>query len=182
MITPETDEDDAGGAEEDDVDEESDATRVSVLEIGDGVGDEEDVLRDEDGVTVDEVRVVDAEEDFKLVEVGCTDTTMTFAEDVDDFVDVEDSFADDEVFANVEIDDAQSPNPAWQPVPQYAEVEPQYPLLEQQFPKVDFLQVRVFWDCLPQRAVVLILRASAPRNGRAAMANTRAECITNEDR
>nr|GFD56258.1 hypothetical protein [Tanacetum cinerariifolium] len=71
--------------------------------------------------------------------------------------------------------------PAWQPAPQYAEDEPQYPAREQQFPKADFLQVRVLLDCVPQRAVVLILRASALRNERAAMANSRAECIANED-
>lgn len=158
------DEDDAAGAEEDGVDDEGDVT---------GIGDD---------VTVDKVEMVNAVDGFELAEVGFTDTTITFADDVDDFVDVEEGFADaEDDFTDVEIDEVQSPKPAWQPVPQYAEDEPQYPLLEQQFPNTEFLQVRVFLDCVPQRAVVLHLRASAPRNGRAAMANSRAECIVNED-
>ena len=148
----------------------------------DGVDDEGDVTWIGDDVTVDKVEVVDAVDDPEPAEVGFTDTTITFADDVDDFVGVEEGFADaEDGFMDVEMDEVQSPKPAWQPDPQYAEVEPQYPLLEQQFPNAESLQVRVFLDCVPQRAVVLHLRASAPRNGRAAMANSRAECIVNED-
>jgi hypothetical protein len=156
------DEDDVTGAEEDGVDDEGDVP---------GVGND---------VTVD--KVVDAVDGFELAEVGFTDTTITLADDVDDFVGVEEGFADAKNdFTDAEMDEVQSPKPAWQPFPQYAEDAPQYPLLEQQSPNAESLQVRVPLDCLPQRAVVLHLRASAPRNGRDAMATSRAECIVNED-
>jgi hypothetical protein len=50
----------------------------------------------------------------------------------------------EEVGAGVEVTaplEPQLPAPAWQPVPQYASVEPQYPAAEQQLPKVDPKQV-----------------------------------------
>ena len=157
------DEDDAARAEEDGVDDKSDVA---------GIGDD---------LTVDKVEV-DAVDGLEVAEVGFTDRVITFVDDVDDFVDVEEGFADDEDdFTDVEMDEVQSPKPAWQPVPQYAEDEPQYPLWEQQFPNAEFLQVRVFLDCVPQRAVVLVSRASTPRNGRAAMASSRAECMVSND-
>jgi hypothetical protein len=36
----------------------------------------------------------------------------------------------------------QFPDPAWQPLPQYAVVDPHHPLLEQQLPKLDPKQVK----------------------------------------
>ena len=164
------DEDDAARAEEDGVDDKSDVT---------GIGDDLTV----DKVEVDAVDGLEvAEVGLEVAEVGFTDRVITFVDDVDDFVDVEEGFADDEDdLTDVEMDEVQSPKPAWQPVPQYAEDEPQYPLWEQQFPNAEFLQVRVFLDCVPQRAVVLVSRASTPRNGRAAMANSRAERMVNND-
>lgn len=49
------------------------------------------------------------------------------------------------------------PKPDWHPVPQCAEVEPQLPCTEQQFPKLLPRQVRPV--SAPQRADVLTLRA-----------------------
>lgn len=146
----------------------------------DRVDDEGDVAGIGDDVMVD--KVVDAVDGFELAEVDFTDTTVTFVDDADAFFDVEEGFADaEDNFTDVEVDEVQSPKPTWQPFPQYAEDAPQYPLLEQQSPNTESLQVRVYLDCLPQRAVVLRSRASAPRNGRAAMATSRAECIVNEN-
>ncbi|KAI8936201.1 hypothetical protein NX059_006632 [Plenodomus lindquistii] len=149
------DEGDATGADDDGLDEEGDAAGIR------------------DDATVN--RVVDAVGFLELAEVGFTDTTDTFVDDVDVFFDVEEAFTD------VETDKVQSPKPFWQPVPQYAADAPHQPLVEQQFPNAESLQVRVFDDCVPQRPVVLRVRASAPRNGRAAMANSKAECIMNKD-
>jgi hypothetical protein len=164
IFTSGMDKDDAAGAEEDVVDDEGDDTETG------------------DDFTVDKVEMVDAVDNFELAVVGVTDKTVTFADDGDDFVDVGNCFVDaEDDFTDVKMDEVQSPKPAWQPFPQYAEDEPQHPLSEQQFPNAEPLQVRVFLDCVPQRAAVLHLRASAPRNGRAAMANSRAECIVNED-
>lgn len=123
---------------------------------------------------------VDTGDTRELVVVVFTDTTIAFVDDVGKVVAAEEGFAGTkEDFTKVGV---QSPKPAWQPLPQYAEVEPQYPALEQQFPNTEFSQVRRLLDCVPQRAVVLHLRASAPRNGRAATANSKAECIAIVDR
>lgn len=112
----------------------------------DGVDDEGDVAGTEDDVTMD--KVVDVVDGPELAKVDFTDTTVTFADDVDDFVDVEEAFADaEDGFTDIEMDEVQSPKPAWHPCPQYAEDEPQYPLLEQQSPNAEFLHVRVFLDC-----------------------------------
>lgn len=124
-------------------------------------------MEGESDVTADIVEVVD------VAEVDVTDTTI-------DFDDVEEGFADaEDDFTAVGMEDLQSPKPAWQPVPQYVEDEPQRPLLEQQFPNTEFVQVRMFPDCIPQRPVKLRVRALAPRSGRAVMAN-REKCIVNE--
>jgi hypothetical protein len=108
-------------------------------------------------------------------------STVTFNDDMDGFADVGKGFADTEDnFADVAMNDLQSPKPAWHPFPQYGDDEPQNPFLEQQFPNIEFLHVRVLLDCIPQRALVLILRASTPRNGRAVTANSSVERIMNE--
>lgn len=75
-----------------------------------------------------------------------------------------------------EVDETQSPNLGWHPVPQNADDEPQLPLLEQQLPKTEFLQVSKFNDWIPQRPDALTLRALTLRN-RATMANSTAQCI-----
>lgn len=150
------DEDEATGAEGDGVDENSDVKRTEdgdvdansdvrwVEEIG--VDDKGDVAGIKDIVAVD--KVVYAVDSSKLAAVGFTDKTITFADDVDGFVDVEEGLADaEDDFTDFEVDKVHSPKPAWQPFPQKAEDEPQYPLLEQQFPNTEFLQVRVFLDC-----------------------------------
>lgn len=130
---------------------------------------------------MDSVEVLDAAEGVELAEVDVTASTVTFNDEIDGFIDVEKGFADTENdFADVAMDDLQSPKPAWHPSPQYSEDDPQNPSLEQQFPKAEFLHVRVPLDCIPQRALVLHWRASTPRNVRAVMANSKAERIVNE--
>jgi hypothetical protein len=98
-------------------------TFTSVTDEDDGVGAEKDVVEEE-------------------VEVNVIDTTITVVEELDEPVDVEEGFpGPKEDFTGGEMVDLQSPKPAWQPVPQYAGDEPQYPLLEQQFPRTEFLQL-----------------------------------------
>jgi hypothetical protein len=128
-------------------------TFTSVTNEGDGVGAEKDVVEEEAEVTwtegdviVDKVEV-DNGNGVELPEVDVIDTTITVVEGLDEPVDVEGGFAgpkDD--FTGGEMVDLQSPKPAWQPVPQYVGDEPQYPLLEQQFPNTEFLQLRLLLD------------------------------------
>lgn len=136
-------------------------------EEGSGTG--EDVSGTGDGVTVDKVEVVDGADGVEVAEGGVTETTTDVDVGVDTLVEVENGFLI-----------VQSPKPTWHPVPQCNEVRPQNPLLLQQFPNTEFLHVSAFLDCVPQRSVVLMLRASAPRNGMAATANRIAECIVGE--
>ena len=125
---------------------------------------------------------VGAGDRVEVAKVGATDTTVAFADEVDeigDFVEanfVEANFVEED-FAGTDL---QSPKPTWQSLSQYAEVDPHHPDPEQQFPNDEPLQVKVL-DCVPQRPEVLILRAPL-RNGRAVMASRRAERIANEDR
>ena len=120
---------------------------------------------------------VDVGDRVEVAEVVATDTTIALADEVDEIGEfVEDDFVEDD-FAGVDL---QSPKPTWQPVSQYAEVDPHHPDFEQQLPNDESLQVKVL-DCVPQRPEVLIFRAP-PRNGRAVMANRRAERIAIEDR
>lgn len=174
-FTSGTDEDDVTGAEDNGADGDSDVTVAEEY----GVDDLGGVAGIEDVVTAN--KVVDAVDDSEFAEVGFTDTATTFAGSVDDSADVEGVFANAENdFIDVETNEVQSPKPAWQPFPGCAGDEPQYLLLEEQFPNAEDLQLRLFLNGRPQRAAVLLLRASAPRNGRAAMVNSRAECIANE--
>jgi hypothetical protein len=90
---------------------------------------------------------------------GAADDATGAADDAtsaaDDTAGATDDFAGDEEIDAAgaeEIDSVHSPNLAWHPTPQCADVEPQYPSLEQQFPNTDLLQVRVLQDCVPQRA------------------------------
>jgi hypothetical protein len=154
-------------------------TFTSGTDEDDAEGTAEDGVGEELDVTVDKVEGVGIADAVELAEVDVTGTTITFVDELDDFVDVEDGPKDD--FVDVGTEGVQLPKPAWQPVPQYAEDEPQRPLLEQQFPNIEYLQVRRFQDCTPQRPVTLGTRASAPRNGRAVMANRAAERIVIED-
>ena len=120
---------------------------------------------------------VDAGDRVDVADVVATDTTIAFADEVNEIGDfVEDNFVEDD-FAGADL---QSPKPTWQSLSQYAEVDPHHPDPEQQFPNDEPLQVKVL-DCVPQRPEVLILRAPL-RNGRAVMASRRAERIANEDR
>jgi hypothetical protein len=64
---------------------------------------------------------VEVEDVFE--EVVVVELEVTFVEVVD--------------FTDVVLDDVQFPEAGWQPVPQYAEVEPHHPALEQQFPNVE---------------------------------------------
>lgn len=168
--------------------DEPDVTAAEDKGVGAEVDDswiEDDVSMEgiEDDASTDEVSMGDAVAAVELAKVVVTSTMVAFADDVEEMTEVKDDFTDGEDdFTVVEAADLQSPKPTWQPVPQYSGPQPQYPLLEQQLPKIEFLQVSLLPDCVPQRAVVLHLRlrASAPRNGRAVMANRRAECIVNE--
>jgi archaellum component FlaD/FlaE len=171
-----TTEDDAAGAEET-VEEREELETLDELAMLEELVIGEEVEVRAAGVVVDDVRAelddvrTDETEDVRTEE---TEDVRT-EEREDDRVDV------DETRTEV-TDDVQSPNPVWHPAPQYADVEPQWPLLEQQFPNAEFLQVSVFQDCVPQRAVVLTLRACAGRRGRAAKASRRIECMVSENR
>jgi hypothetical protein len=128
---------------------------------------------------VDKVEV-DIVNGVELFEANVIDTTTTAVEELDEPVDVEEGFADPkDDFTGVETVDLQSPKPAWQPVSQCVGEEPQYPFLEQQLPNIEFSQLRLLLDWIPQRTLRLDLSASAPRNGRAVMARSTAECIVN---
>ena len=161
-------------------------TFASVGDGGNGVGAEKDVVEEETEVTwtggdvmVDKVEV-DSVNGVELFEIDVIDTKIAVVEELDEPIDVEEGIAgpkDD--FPGGETVDLQSPKPVWQPVPQYAGDEPQYPPLEQQFPNTEFLQLRPLLDWIPQRTLKLDLSASAPRNGRAVMARSTAECIVN---
>lgn len=172
-FTSGTDENDITEAEDDGVDDDSDVPEAEE----NGVDDLGGVAEIEDVVTAN---VVDAVDGSEFAEVGFTDITTTSAESVDNSADVEGGFANaEDDFTDVEMNDVQSPKSAWQPFSGCVVDEPQYPLLKEQFPNAEALQLRLFLNCRPQRAVVLLLKASAPRNGRAAMVNSRAECIAN---
>jgi hypothetical protein len=57
---------------------------------------------------------------------------------------------DPEVLTSCPSFDAQVPNASWQPSEQYTEVLPQYPLAEQQLPKVDVRHVALVSEFEPQ--------------------------------
>ncbi|KAJ4352255.1 uncharacterized protein N0V89_007602 [Didymosphaeria variabile] len=120
-------EDDAAGAGEDTMDVDDDLTVTE----GDVTGTKDDVVGAADDFVIANDERTAAEEDFDDAEV--------------DVAGAEDDLKTEDGFDDVEIDlmdEVQSPNPDWQPLPQYATVEPQYPLLEQQFPNAESLQIR----------------------------------------
>jgi len=53
------------------------------------------------------------------------------------FVELEVTFVEVVDFTEVVLVDVQFPEAGWQPAPQYAEVEPHHPALEQQLPNVE---------------------------------------------
>lgn len=59
----------------------------------------------------------------------------------------------------------QLPKSLWQPVPQYAVVEPQNPLGEQQFPNVLVRQVELVSEFEPQLPSVLVGESRDKRTG-----------------
>lgn len=133
IVAPGTDEVEVTGAEDDGVDESCEAKGAE----GIGLDDEVDVTG-----------TGDDENGFELAEVVFTITTVVLADEVDNFDDVEEGWASvEDDFIELEMDVVQSPKPAWQPFPQYAEDEPQNPFFEQQFPNAESLQVRLLLDC-----------------------------------
>jgi hypothetical protein len=139
---------------------------------------------DDMGVADDTAVEDTAVEDTAVDDTGAADDTGTAVDTVaaDETAGATDDAtgAEDLVAAGTEEIDAtgaedtgfvQSPNLAWHPTPQCADVEPQYPVLEQQCPNTDLLQLRVFQDCVPQRIAAPKLKALTLRNRRAVLAS-----------
>jgi hypothetical protein len=118
----------------------------------------EDTAEDDTGAAVDTAGAADETAGATDDTTGAEDFVAAGAEEIDA------AGAEDTGFV-------QSPNLAWHPTPQCADVEPQYPVLEQQCPNTDLLQLRVFQDCVPQRIAAPKLKALTLRNRRAVLAN-----------
>jgi len=137
---------------------------VEIFPLVTGAADAAGTFDDTVGATDDSTGAADET-------AGAADGTTSIVEDTASVFD-DAAGAEETITTGAEdTGDLQSPNLAWHPVPQCCGVEPQRPLLEQQFPQDEFLQVSVFQDCLPQTLEVLTRNALTLRNRRAGTTN-----------